>query len=123
MAKLHPVRTVRPRAETGAGLAPKPAKKSGVVSGQREFRQTHRMVNVATELDTADAINTALQKSGYPLQGVICHWAGSSLLLDGDARCYYHIQVALTIAMKVARGRRVVCIVNVVPLQYATCEN
>ena len=56
-------------------------------------------IGIPTVRETARAIETALARSGYPLHGVRCRCDGDALILAGRTTCYFHVQVALTLAM------------------------
>ena len=52
-------------------------------------------------------IELALAQSGHPLQDVCCRRDGDVLILVGRTTRYFHVQVALTLAMSLAGRKRV----------------
>lgn len=70
---------------------------------------------VAADLERQAArIDAVLRDSGYPLQDVHCRADGEGLVLIGQTTRYFHVQVALTLAMEHASGTRVVSEVDVI---------
>ncbi len=89
--------------------------KRGFRQRRYEFRHDDRHITVVPTHgnETAAEINSALENSGYRLCGIHCVCSDGNLVLNGRASCYYHVQVALTTAMRLAGSRRVTCQVKV----------
>jgi len=64
----------------------------------------------------AETVDAAIRQSGFPVQDIQCRTDGQSLLLVGQATRYYHVQIALTLAMEHAQGCRVIPEVDVVTI-------
>ncbi len=65
--------------------------------------------------EIADEIEAALSRSSYPLRDVYCRCDGDELILVGRTTRYFHVQVALTLAMSLAGRRRVMAEIEVRP--------
>lgn len=65
--------------------------------------------------DVAVEIETAMENSGYPIRNIRCKCVGDTLILMGRTTRYFHVQVALTLALSLADRRRVVSKIEVRP--------
>ena len=70
-----------------------------------------------------DEIEFALARSGHPLQDVCCRRDGDVLILVGRTTRYFHVQVALTLAMSLAGRKRVLSEIEVRPRAAAERES
>ena len=110
------------RVDFGDGFPSRRSNRAGQ-RGSRVFRHEGRRFSSIPlpGAETAAEINAALENSGYRLSGIRCRCSNQGLVLVGEATCYYHVQVALTTAMRLAGSRRVLCQVKVVSRHEMEC--